>query len=174
MSLRYSALLAGALVVVLTMACAPVGPQPVTKATTGSELPAGRARIFVMREHSLLQGPVRAEVALNGILVATLEHERYTYLDVPAGKYLLSIAGLPNDGAWRMAVEVGAKQASYLLITPNKRPVERNSMFQESRKFDLQGGPFIVRPTDAQTGEGLLRTMHFRKPEAVTVKPAES
>lgn len=172
--MRLSACVVAALIAVVTAACDPAGPQPVTSSTTGPELSAGQGRLFLMREHSFLQGPVRAEVALNDTLVAELDHKSYTYLDLPAGKYLMSVAGLPTDGAWRMAVEIGAKQASYILIMPNKRPVERNTLFQESRKFDLQGGPFIVRTTDAETGEGLLDTMTYSKPRTQAIRPAES
>lgn len=166
-----------ALTVVLAVAawiagCAAPEPQPVTDATTGPDVAAGHGRLFVMREHSIMQGPVRAEVAVNDTVVAALNHETYTYLDLPSGRYLLSVAGLPNDGSWRMAVEVAAGTVAYLLVAPNRRPEDRQTVFPDSRKFDLQGGPFVVRPTDARTGEGLLRTMKFRPPSTRTVRPA--
>lgn len=171
--MRIVAIVTAVLIALSTAACDPAGPQPVTSATTGPELPAGQARIFVMREHSIMQAGVPAEIGIDGARVTTLRHEEYTYLDVPPGKHLLSVAGLPNDGAWRMAVEIGPKQASYLLITPNKRPEDRQTMFPSSRKFDLQGGPFVVRTTDARTGEGLLRTMQFRRPSTQAIPPTQ-
>lgn len=169
MTRRTIALLASALATLWLIGCA-AAPETGDR-TTLPEIPGGKSRLYVLREHSIFQAPVDATFELNGVTVARLANSDFTYVDVPAGDYYFVVSGLPNSGAWRSGLKLEEKQARYLLISPNKRPDEERSLFRDSRRFDWDGGTFIVHLLNTVTGAETVHHMRYTRPLSDNVSP---
>lgn len=97
-------------------ACGTTGPLDLSK--VNEPVPAGKARIVVTRDNSLLYLAAAVDVRVNGIKVASLGRGGSTIEDVPNGKNTISVSTPTAAGQFTVTFNAASKQTYNFEISP--------------------------------------------------------
>ena len=85
------------------------------------ELAEGKARVFFLRQSSVLQAGKPVDLEINGALVAKLRNRDYTFVDLLPGEHYFTVSAFPTTGTFRSGLTLAEKQVRFLLVRPNTR-----------------------------------------------------
>jgi len=111
-------LTAAGAVAMLLAACGATGSGPETAALAASPIPAGKARVTIARESSLLYAGAPATITLNGAKVADITSGGKAIIDVPAGANVLAASAWSYPGEYKVKLDAVAGQSYGLVVTP--------------------------------------------------------
>lgn len=102
--------------VLLLTACGTTGPLDLSK--LNEPVPAGKARIVITRDESLLYLAVPVDVRVNGVKVASLGRGGSTIQDVPKGQNTLSVSTPTAAGQFTVTFNATSKKTYEFEISP--------------------------------------------------------
>lgn len=135
--MRGMRLTAAGAVAMLLAACGATGSGPETAALAASPIPAGKARVTIARESSLLYAGAPATITLNGAprsdrrasfharresaaptRPADIASGGKAIIDVPAGANVLAASAWSYPGEYKVKLDAVAGQSYGLVVTP--------------------------------------------------------
>jgi hypothetical protein len=146
-------------VAIAVTGCAATGPSYTSIKSTIPQLQSDQARLYFLRESTLMASAIAARIQINGRKFADLYSGGFVYTDLIADEVFIMVDASLNPGEWQGTFKLDAGKNHYFFVTPNSNKVMAGAMFGLMGAAVTKGGPFIVYPIPEDMALEKLKTM---------------
>ncbi len=139
--------------IILLAACGTTTPLSLSQ--VNEPIPAGKARVVITRDTSLLYMAAAADVRLNGTKIASLGRGGSAVHDIAKGRNTLTVSTLGSFGQYTTTFDAAPQKSYEFLVSPRKEAMGVGAAFgligdAVSASNNDQSGYFQINPKSAE------------------------
>ena len=147
------------LIIFIIAGCSATGPSYQSLKSTISQLETGQARLYFIRDSSLMGSGLSARIIVNEKVMPGLGMGGFIYTDEKIGNIYIKVdGGSFQPGEAKLTLDAKIGKIYYFSVEPNRSNIAAGAFFGVLGSAAQGGGPFVFNRISEQVAQEKLKT----------------